>query len=111
ARRERDRAAELAKQGAVDKAKSAALFKLWLSCQQLPGTPAETYLRRARGIDLDRLARLPGAIRWAPEVEWIDPETGEVSTWRNVMVTAMTKGEQVTALHRTYLKPDGDRKS
>lgn len=110
-RRERDRAAAEARQGAIDKAKSQALFKLWLTCKPFVGTPAEAYLRDARRIDLSRLKHPPGAIRWADALEWVDPETGEVMTWRNLMVTAMTRGEKVVALHRTFLKPDGSGKA
>lgn len=110
-RRESERLAAEARQRSSDTAKSKALFRLWLSCSELAGTPAETYLRQARGIPLERLRALPGALRWARKVEWIDPETGEVITWENVMVSAMTRGPELVAVHRTYLKPDGSGKA
>jgi hypothetical protein len=111
ARRERDRQAAEAKQIEDDEAKSAALFTLWLSLKPIAGTPAETYLRHARGIELERLARSPDALRWADRVEYDNQTTGEVIEWRNVMVSAMTRGKKVVALHRTYLKPDGSGKA
>lgn len=110
-RRERDRQAAEARQVEDDEAKSAELFKLWLSLKPIAGTPAETYLRQARGIELERLAKAPDALRWAERVEYVNQTTGEVTEWRHVMVAAMTRGKTVAALHRTYLKPDGSGKA
>lgn len=110
-RRERDRAAAEARDAALGEAKSAELFRLWLSLPSIAGTIAESYLREARRIDLSRLPKLPGALRYADRVDYVDPETGEVTEWRHVMVTAMTRGRKVAALHRTYLKPDGSGKA
>lgn len=110
-RRDADRLAAEAKQVEDDEAKSAALKKLWLSLPQIAGTPAETYLRAARGIPLERLERAPGALRWADQVEYINQTTGEVTVWRSCMVAAMTRGSHLVALHRTYLKADGSGKA
>lgn len=110
ARRERDRLAAEAKALADAEAKSADLFRFWLSCRELPGTPAERYLREARRIPLERLAHPPGAIRWAEVYEHVDVD-GEVHAWRHVMVTAMTRGKKLAALHFTFLKPDGSGKA
>lgn len=107
ARREREAKAADARAEAEEGMKSAALFKLWLGLAPIAGTIAETYLRRARGIDLSRLARQPEALRYGAAVEWVDPLTGEVSEWRHVMVSAMTRGRRIVALHRTYLRADG----
>ena len=103
----KDAAARLAKNAAAEAAKARQLFGLWLGLPPIAGTPAEHYLREVRGLPLDRLAHQPGALRWAGAVEWSDPETGEVFEWRNVMVSAMTRGKAVTGLHRTWLAPDG----
>lgn len=108
---ERERRARDMKYAEAEEAKSATLFKLWLSLPPIAGTPAERYLREVRRIPLERLAHLPGALRWAEAVDYIDPETGEVITWRNCMVSAMTRGKALSALHRTYLKPDGSGKA
>lgn len=106
-RRERDAAAQAVKERQAAEAKERALFGLWLGLEPITGTPAERYLREVRRVPLERLKHSPGALRWAASVEWIDPETGEVREWNNVMVSAMTAGKRVTALHRTWLKPDG----
>ena len=111
ARRDREARAADARQAGIEKERSAALFKLWLELPPIEGTPAEIYLREARGLDLARLPRLPGALRWCREAEWIDPETGEVMAWRNLMVAAMTLDRRVVALHRTALKSDGSGKA
>lgn len=105
-RRAADRKAEEARAAKLTEEKSAVLFKTWLGLTPIPGTLARTYLREARGIDLARLDRLPGALRFAPALEHIDQETGEVTSWP-AMVAAMTRGRNVVALHRTYLAPDG----
>jgi hypothetical protein len=111
ARRERERQAAEARDAEGEEVKSAQLFKLWLGLPPIAGTPAEHYLREVRRIPLERLAHPPGALRWAGSVDWTDPETGEVREWRNVMVSAMTRGRKLAALHRTYLKPDGSGKA
>lgn len=103
-------AAEAARQDAAEAERSKALFEFWLGCKTLPGTPAERYLREARAIPLERLARSPDAIRWAELYEHVDAD-GEVHEWRHVMVTAMTRGAKVSALHFTFLRPDGSGKA
>ena len=110
-RREREARAEESRRKAAQAAKSKALFGLWLGLPPIAGPPAERYLRQARGIPMERMAHPPGALRWAERVEWIDPETGEVFEWRDCMVSAMTAGKAVVALHRTFLKPDGSAKA
>lgn len=111
-RRERERIAHELRAAEADEARSADLFKLWLSLPPIEGTPAERYLVEARRNPRERWPSVPGALRWAREVESPpDPETGEIHTWRNCMVSAMTRGKRVVALHRTYLKPDGSGKA
>lgn len=87
-------------------AKSERLYGHWLGLQPLAGSLAEVYLREARGLDLSRLKRLPGAIRFAPSAQHFDEDTGEVTEWP-CMVTAMTRGSKLTGLHRTWLARDG----
>ena len=110
-RREREIRAEEARAQAMEKARSAELFKLWLGLPPIAGTPAERYLKEARGLPIERLAHQPGALRWAEAVEFADPETGEVHEWRHCMVSAVTRGKAVTGLHRTFLTPDGAGKA
>jgi hypothetical protein len=110
-RRERDRKAFEAKEAQRQAEKSAALFRLWLGLPaSIAGTPAERYLRQARRLPIERLPYPPNALRWCERAEWIDPETGEVKTWRHMMVAAVTVGSKVTGLHRTFLTPDGAAK-
>ncbi|HEV2530931.1 DUF7146 domain-containing protein [Phenylobacterium sp.] len=109
-RRDAERQAAEAKMLADGEAKSADLFKFWLSCAPLMGSPAERYLREARRIPLERLAHAPGALRWSPLFEHVDAH-GEVHEWRNAMVSAMTRGKKLAALHFTFLKPDGSGKA
>jgi hypothetical protein len=106
-RRERDAAAAAVKDQQAAEAKQRQLFGLWLGLPPIAGTPAEHYLRDVRRVPLERLKHQPGAVRWARAVEWVDPETGEVREWNNVMVSAMTAGTRVVALHRTWLTADG----
>ncbi len=82
---------------------------LFLKCQKdFAGTPVWAYLTQARGLPLERLPRLPGAIRFHPGLDHLDPSTGEVTTWP-AMVCAMSRASdgQVRGLHRTYLTADG----
>jgi len=110
-RREKDAAAELVKNAAAAKARQGLLFGLWIGLPGIKDTPAEHYLRAVRGIPMERLQHWPGALKWADQVEWVEPETGEVFEWRNGMISAMTAGKAVTALHRTWLKADGSAKA
>lgn len=109
-RARRDRAAAEAKANAEREAKSAALFAQWLALPEIGGTLAETYLREARGIPLERLHHIPRALRFAQALDHIDDDTGEITTWP-CMVSAMTRGVKVVALHRTWLAPDGSGKA
>lgn len=106
-RREKDAAAAKVKDAQMAEKRERALFGLWLGLPSIAGTPAEHYMRQVRGVPLDRLPHMPGALKWAERVEFEDPETGECHDWRHVMVSAMTKGKRVTALHRTFLTPAG----
>lgn len=110
-RYERDRLAREARAMEADEAKSAALLKQWLGLKEIGGTLAETYLREARGIPLERLPSLPKALRFSPALDHVDEDTGEVTSWP-CMVSAMARGTKgVTALHRTWLAPDGSGKA
>lgn len=53
-------------------------WKLWRSTRPLAGSAAETYLREARGIDLERLGHPPGGLRaLAGHDYWRPPIKGE----------------------------------
>ena len=109
-RREHERAAANAQAEAQDRRRAAQLFQAWTRLPPIAGTLAETYLREARGIALERLPRLPRSLRFAAQLEHTDDETGEVTAWP-CMVAAMVRGDRVTALHRTWLALDGSGKA
>ncbi|MEN0079749.1 MAG: hypothetical protein AAF753_11625, partial [Pseudomonadota bacterium] len=90
---------------------------LWMRSQErLEGTPVAEYLA-ARSIVLDRLGRIPHAIRYHPELYYThtEDETGEVIEKRLPgMVTAIhgpvIEGERPAfyGVHRTYLARRAD---
>jgi hypothetical protein len=55
---------EAARIEAAGKRKSA--WAMWCGAVPIAGTPAEAYLR-GRGIDFDRLGRIPGSLRFLPD--------------------------------------------
>jgi hypothetical protein len=55
---------EAARIEAEGKRKSA--WAMWCGAVPIAGTPAEAYLR-GRGIDFDRLGRIPGSLRFMPD--------------------------------------------
>ncbi len=80
----------------------------WLNAERdIRGTPVETYLKRCRGIDLDKLPRHPGALRYLPDA--VHKKTGEILP----CMFALATGPDGTAwaAHRTFLKPDGSDKA
>ncbi|WP_226783170.1 DUF7146 domain-containing protein [Oceaniglobus trochenteri] len=80
---------------------------IWLSAQPgIAGTPVEAYLRDQRAIDLRRLGRQPGALRYAPACYFkqIDAETGECFEGEGpAMVAAITRDGKHVSTHRTWL--------
>lgn len=72
---------------------------LWLGAQPIGGTPAAAYLA-GRGIDLARLARVPGALRFDPAC-WCQ----EVRRPLPAMLAAIVRDGGIIGCHRTYLAP------
>lgn len=119
------RAAERRRMQEADRRKQAEKRRkwaegLWLSGQEgLRGTPAAAYLA-GRGIDLAALGRQPRALRFHPEVlyvdqrEVMDPDTGEITSLTErrrlpALLSAIADGSgRIVACHRTYLA-DGPR--
>ena len=110
---EADRRARELQAQADQRAQGGRLFHWWTTLPPITGTVAETYLREARGIPLERIGapkyRL-GALRYATRVEHIDDQTGEVTYWP-CMVAVMVNGPTATGVHRTWLRPDGRGKA
>ncbi len=85
----------------------------------IAGTPVETYLRDARGIDFSLLpkgprggSRVPGAVRYLPDHLHYDPVTRQQTRWPCMVVpfVDMATGD-VRAIHRTWLRHDGRGKA
>lgn len=80
--------------------REAQARNLWQDARPVPGTLAETYLR-ARGITCP----LPEMLRFHPEC-WHGP-----TARRWPALVALVEGCDRLAVHRTYLRPDGQRKA
>lgn len=91
----------------LEKARAWAFAK-YVEAKRRPfvGSPADVYLR-SRGIDVQRLPRLPGVLGWLP-----DQRHAETNTRWPVMVAGMQdKAGRTVALHRTFLAADGSGKA
>lgn len=79
---------------------------MFLGSRELePGTPGWAYLT-GRGIDLDRLPRLPWAVRWHPEMKHVESD-------RMVpcLISAMLFPDgSFGGVHRIFLEPGGREK-
>lgn len=98
-------AAELARREAgreVEAAKKARQAKrCWDEAHPIGGTPAERYLREARGITCP----LPDTLRFHPKV-WHGPTATKAPA-----LVAVVQGGDGFAVHRTYLRADGSGKA
>ncbi|QJQ31810.1 hypothetical protein GV829_04575 [Sphingomonas lacunae] len=86
--------------------RAASARSRWQQAVPIPGTLAETYLLN-RAIDLRRLGRAPGSLRFHPRLMY-----GYQGPEAPAMVACCTllSGEHV-ATHRTWLKRDGSGKA
>jgi hypothetical protein len=75
---------------------------MWLRGRPIGGTPADVYLR-GRGIDFERLGRMPGCLAFDPELYC--KEAGRKLPAMLAAVVDLT-GRHI-ATHRTWLAPDG----
>ncbi len=74
------------------------------------GTPLETYLREARGINLTVLQRQLGSIRFYPQAQHIDTD-GVITEWPMMVAAIYHAAHGVVAIHRTWLAEDGSGKA
>lgn len=96
----------------------ARAFKLWLDAKPIAGTPVETYLREARGIDLAELPkgprggdRTPSVLRYLADHQHRD-EAGARTAWPCMVAGCINiKTGKIEAVHRTWLKRDGSDKA
>jgi len=106
-----ERAAKSDKQRAAELAENRRYaLSRWLKGGALPGTIAETYFA-SRGIHLSSLPRVPGALRFFPQYEHRNDETGELTDWPLIMAMVSpsdpASAEKILAVHRTWLAADG----
>ncbi|MFT4115438.1 toprim domain-containing protein [Bradyrhizobium sp.] len=103
--------------------KAAAAFAAFAGARPIIGTPADLYLRDARGIDLTappfvgprRGNIAPGSLRFAPSHRYLlRDKTGNVIGERAApcMIACCTDAQgQIRAIHQTWLKADGSDKA
>jgi len=104
--------------------RQAAARAIWFDAEpKILDTPAETYLREARGIDLraDPFigprggSLVPSAIRFAPLLKHVDQDTRTETLWPAIVTACVDYSDghfgQIRAVHRTYLAPDGRSKA
>ncbi len=109
--RPRPPAAKAEKPGETDKQRSRRAKALWFDADpDLRGTVAERYLA-SRGIILEQLGRQPRALRFAPALDHIDRETGEVTRWPALLAAISSPEGSFIAVHRTWLALDGGGKA
>lgn len=82
----------------------------WLHAQPLSGTHGEAYLR-ARDIDIARLRRHPGAIRFHPEMTYRGPDCVNGRKLPGLLTCMTNEIGKIRAVHRTFLDPVKPRKA
>lgn len=114
----RRKAAEIQKKAGEETARNEGrAMELWLSAMPLLGSAAETYLRQARGIDLQTLPKGPrGGLR-VPGVLRCLPSHRHQETYKDLpcmiagCVDYALEQPAIRAVHRTWLKQDGSDKA
>lgn len=91
---------------AAARAKAEAMFRA-AKTRPFLNSPADVYLRAARGIDVRDLGRQPGCLGWLPDQ--LHRESGRRLP---VMVASITEPMtgRFLGVHRTFLEPDGSDK-
>ena len=90
-----------------DAARIARARAIWDAAEAATGSLVESYLR-SRGLHLNLVSNVHEVIRFHPRTPWRDEEAG-VTIYVPAMVAAMrqVQGDDVTAIHRTRLTPEG----
>lgn len=106
--------AEAREKDKVNRQKRASNARRLLgSAMSIEGTPAEAYLLHERGIDFDKLGRIPGSLLYHPNCYYkhTDKMTGEVveGKYPAMLARIIDRSGKLVAVHRTYLfqQPDG----
>lgn len=80
---------------------------LWYHAEpSIRGTPVEAYLRDERGIDLARIGRQPGALRYHPQLwHWERMRDGRpIETYPAMIALVAGPDGMPVGVHRTYLQ-------
>jgi len=101
------RAQRAAEDEAEREAAIAEARRIWNKAVPASGTPAEVYCREARGIVMP----LPPSIRFTETYAWLDKETGEFGPDLPALIGAVTKGEELVAIQRIFLRSGGRAKA
>lgn len=107
AERQHDAARDAAREARVLDHNRRQAKALWLRASGILNTPAETYLREARGIDVRALKRIPGAVRCGLRRH---KESGQTLPCLLSMMTASVD-DTFAAVHAVFLAPDGSGKA
>jgi len=98
--------ADRARQAAEDEAERLAAIEdaraFWAAAIDIYGTPAETYLRRARGI----VSNLPPTMRFGM-VPAAKDDAGQWKRTYPALLCAVTRGDDLVAIQRVFLRDDG----
>lgn len=111
--RDRDDAAQEAKDAAELRRKRRGAFAWWLKAPPIRGTIGETYIREGRGLvglDWSNAAHRLGALRFLPAADHTDVD-GVVTTWPAIIAAMCDGAGKVGAVHRTFIMPDGSDKA
>jgi hypothetical protein len=99
-REARERSERSAEEEAREKAaKRRRAAALWAGAQPIAGTPALSYLQ-GRGIDFAQLGRVPGSLRYRPDV-WCRERRGKFPA---MIACIMGIDGALLGVHRTYLQ-------
>ncbi len=107
AERQHDAARDAAREARVLEHNRRQAKALWLKAAGILNTPAETYLREARGVDVRQLRRIPGAIRCGLRRH---KESGQTLPCLLSMMTS-SADDTFAAVHAVFLAPDGRAKA
>jgi DNA primase len=101
------RAKQRAEDDAIRAASIADARLLWAEGVSIDDTPAEAYLRRARGITMD----IPGSVRFARVPTSRDADTGEWKRPYPAVLCACTDADgKLIGLQRIFIRDDGSAK-
>lgn len=103
-----DRMRQRADDAAARAREIADARELWTRSVEPAGTPAETYLREARGITM----ALPPSIRFGMVPAWRDRETGEWSKPQPAVICGIyDRAGDVVGIQRIFLRDGGRAKA